>query len=154
MSDDSNSISETTVALDGVDAAAKKAGRSIASALASGQSEARKFEGVLRQLEQRLASLAIESAATGLGGLLAQNISGGLSSVLTSAAASPAMDFVVGGAGGGMNSGQTTAMAAHGAQPVSVTMNISTPDAESFKRSEAQISAQLARMAQRGQRSL
>ncbi|QRM28149.1 phage tail tape measure protein [Microvirga sp. VF16] len=42
----------------------------------------------------------------------------------------------------------------HGGRPVSVTMNISTPDAESFRRSEAQVSAALARAVARGQRGM
>lgn len=37
---------------------------------------------------------------------------------------------------------------------VSISMNIQTPDAESFRRSEAQVSASLARAVARGQRSL
>jgi phage-related minor tail protein len=39
-----------------------------------------------------------------------------------------------------------------GARPVSVTVNIATPDAESFRRSEAQVSAALARAVARGRR--
>ncbi len=38
--------------------------------------------------------------------------------------------------------------------PVSISMQIQTPDAESFRRSEAQVSASLARAVARGQRSL
>ncbi len=41
-----------------------------------------------------------------------------------------------------------------GAQPVNVTVNISTPDAESFRRSEGQVSAALARAVSRGRRTL
>jgi phage-related minor tail protein len=41
-----------------------------------------------------------------------------------------------------------------GGRPVSVTVNISTPDAESFRRSEAQVSAALARAVARGQRGM
>ena len=39
-----------------------------------------------------------------------------------------------------------------GGRPVSVTVNIATPDAESFRRSEAQVSAALARAVARGRR--
>lgn len=38
--------------------------------------------------------------------------------------------------------------------PVSISMTIQTPDAESFRRSEAQVTASLARAVARGQRSL
>ncbi|MGO4572803.1 phage tail tape measure protein [Microvirga sp. 2TAF3] len=41
-----------------------------------------------------------------------------------------------------------------GGQPLSVTVNVSTPDADSFRRSEAQVSAALARAVARGQRGM
>jgi phage-related minor tail protein len=41
-----------------------------------------------------------------------------------------------------------------GGRPLSVTVNVSTPDAESFRRSEAQVSAALARAVSRGQRGM
>lgn len=41
-----------------------------------------------------------------------------------------------------------------GARPVSVNVHIATPDAESFRRSEAQVSAALARAVTRGQRGM
>jgi phage-related minor tail protein len=41
-----------------------------------------------------------------------------------------------------------------GGQPVNVTLNISTADAESFRRSEGQMSATIARAVARGRRSL
>ncbi|MXQ13843.1 phage tail tape measure protein [Microvirga makkahensis] len=39
-----------------------------------------------------------------------------------------------------------------GGRPASITVNITTPDVESFRRSEAQVSAALARVVARGQR--
>ncbi len=41
-----------------------------------------------------------------------------------------------------------------GSRPVSVTVNIATPDLEGFRRSEAQVSAALARAVARGQRGM
>ncbi|MDF2811928.1 MAG: phage tail tape measure protein, partial [Microvirga sp.] len=41
-----------------------------------------------------------------------------------------------------------------GGRPMSVTVNVSTPDADSFRRSEAQVSAALARAVARGQRGM
>jgi len=41
---------------------------------------------------------------------------------------------------------------AGGGRPVSVTMNISTPDAEGFRRSKGQIAAQVSRAIARGNR--
>ncbi len=42
---------------------------------------------------------------------------------------------------------------AGGGRPVNVTMNIQTPDAESFRRSQSQIAAQMGRALARGQRN-
>jgi phage-related minor tail protein len=41
-----------------------------------------------------------------------------------------------------------------GGRPVSVTVNVQTPDAESFRRSEGQVSAAIARAVARGRRTL
>ncbi len=41
-----------------------------------------------------------------------------------------------------------------GKRPMSVTVNVSTPDADSFRRSEAQVSAALSRAVARGQRGM
>jgi hypothetical protein len=153
MTSDDTGASEATAAFDNLDAAAKRAGRSIAAALTAGQAEGRRFESVLRQLEQQLAAMAIESAVRGLGGLASQAIGGGLSSVLT-AAESPVAETFATSASGLIGDAKPAYAAARAPQAMTVTMNVTTPDAESFRRSEGQISAQLARMAQRGQRGL
>ncbi|MCP8937781.1 phage tail tape measure protein [Alsobacter sp. SYSU M60028] len=50
--------------------------------------------------------------------------------------------------------GRLGVRASGGARPVQVNVSIATPDADSFRRSEAQISAALARAVARGQRAL
>jgi phage-related minor tail protein len=50
--------------------------------------------------------------------------------------------------------GRLGVQAGAAARPASITVNISTPDAESFRRSEAQVSAALARAVARGQRGM
>jgi hypothetical protein len=50
--------------------------------------------------------------------------------------------------------GKLGVRAGGGGRPASITVNISTPDAESFRRSEAQVSAALARAVARGQRGM
>jgi phage-related minor tail protein len=40
------------------------------------------------------------------------------------------------------------------ARPVNVIVNVATPDADSFRRSEAQVAAAIARAAARGRRAL
>lgn len=49
--------------------------------------------------------------------------------------------------------GRLGVQAAGGGRPVTVVMNISTPDAASFQRSQSQIAAQAARALSRGQRN-
>ncbi|HEX8167779.1 MAG TPA: phage tail tape measure protein [Beijerinckiaceae bacterium] len=50
--------------------------------------------------------------------------------------------------------GRLGVAAGGGTRPVQVTVNIATPDADSFRRSEAQVAAALARAVARGQRGL
>ncbi len=50
--------------------------------------------------------------------------------------------------------GRLGVRASSGGGSVSITMNIATPDAESFRRSEGQIAAMLSRTVSRGQRNL
>jgi phage-related minor tail protein len=50
--------------------------------------------------------------------------------------------------------GRLGVRAGAGARPAAITVNISTPDADSFRRSEAQVSAALARAVARGQRGM
>lgn len=50
--------------------------------------------------------------------------------------------------------GRLGVRAAGGGGPVSITVNIATPDAESFRRSEGQIAAMLSRTVSRGARNL
>jgi lambda family phage tail tape measure protein len=49
--------------------------------------------------------------------------------------------------------GKLGVRAAGGAAPVNVVMNIQTPDAESFRRSQGQMAAQMGRVLGRGQRN-
>lgn len=49
--------------------------------------------------------------------------------------------------------GRLGVQAGGGARPVTVVMNISTPDAQSFQRSQSQIAAQAQRMLARGQKN-
>jgi len=48
--------------------------------------------------------------------------------------------------------GRLGVRAAGGGAPVNITMNISTPDVESFRRSQSQIAANVQRALARGQR--
>ncbi len=140
---------------------AQRAGASIAAALAAGQVEGRKLDDVLRNVGTRLGDVALRTAGTSLARslttTLAQTLTSGISSVAGSAVslAAPASLLGFGGAESGTaGSAASSTSAPQAARPLLVTMNISTPDAESFRSSEAQVSAALARAVQRGQRSL
>lgn len=50
--------------------------------------------------------------------------------------------------------GRLGVQAGTGGRPVNITMNITTPDVEGFRRSQAQIATQMARAIARGQRNL
>lgn len=159
-------MDEITAANDGADAflrldrAAKQAGASIAAALSSGQVEGRKFDDVLKGVGERLASMALQAAGQGLAGALSSTLTSTLGSSLVSTAtgsvASLAAPASLGGLGEVSDAAGPSARAAprqaSRAGPVSVT--IQTRDAESFRRSEAQVTAAIARAVQRGQRGL
>ena len=50
--------------------------------------------------------------------------------------------------------GRLGVKAAGEAQPIAVPVNVTTPDADSFRRSEAQVAAALSRAVARGRRGL
>jgi hypothetical protein len=161
MDDAVTSAREGGDAFERLNAQAQKAGASIAAALSTGQVEGRKLEDVLRSVGARLGDVALQTAGRSLAGSLSttlartlvstvSGVSGGVSTLAAPAALSGLSDVV----GGLKPSTQQTPSSAQNARPLAVTMNISSPDAESFRRSEAQVSAALARAVQRGQRGL
>jgi hypothetical protein len=56
--------------------------------------------------------------------------------------------------GAGTRATPASAIASPAAQPVHITYNVTTPDADSFRRSEGQVAALLARAVAHGQRNL
>ena len=159
-------MDEITAANDGADAflrldrAAKLAGASIAAALSSGQVEGRKFDDVLKGVGERLASTGLQAAGQGLAGALSNSLTSALgSSLVSNAAAGGEASLAAPASLAGLSQAadETTADAGRAAQPsraTPVSVTIQTQDAESFRRSEAQITAALARAVQRGQRGL
>ena len=115
---------------------------SFKSAIADG----REFEDVLRGLALRLSSIALDAAVAplerGASNVLG-NIIGGLTGGLAGAVV-PQPNSPV----------PTTRPSISQGSAQNVTLNVSTPDAASFRRSEGQIAALLARTAIRGRRSL
>jgi hypothetical protein len=146
MDETTSAANEGAAAFDRLELSARQAGAAMTAAFASAGAEGRKLEDVLRNVGARLGEMALQS-----GGQLASNLlTGGLSAALTGVAS--------GGFGGFAEtaSGASAFSPASGAasRALSVTMNIATPDAESFQRSEAQVSAALARAVARGSRAM
>ena len=136
-------------------------GGALGDALEAGVVRGRSLGDVLRGLGSRMSEIALSAAlkpvetafgsifsrlTTGaLGGLASPFGAAGLNAPAPLASVAPAL-------------GQTQAPAPPvGAAPAPagpITVHIATPDAESFRRSEAQVSAALARAVARGRRGL
>ncbi|GGH13924.1 tail protein [Alsobacter metallidurans] len=164
-----------------LDGLAQAFGKSITSAFAKGATDGKRFEDVLRGLGLKLQDIALKAAMKPLEGLLTTGLSNilGNSGGLFGGGSAPVQAFADGGVvraptyfplGQGLGlAGEAgpeailpLARGPDGALGVragagggrSVTVNITTPDAESFRRSEATVSAAIARAVARGQRGL
>ncbi len=143
MTDATDAANESAAAFDRLELSARAAGRSMQAAFAAASAEGARLEDVLRNVGRRLGEMALSA-----GGQAASNLlSGGLSAALTGLA---------GGISGAVAETASTSVppvAAAAVRPLSVVMNISTPDAASFRQSEAQVAAALARAVARGARA-
>ncbi|MCB8836094.1 phage tail tape measure protein [Aurantimonas sp. VKM B-3413] len=171
-------------ALDDITKRANSFGSALTSAFSGAIVGGRSFESVLRQLGQRISAIALDAALKPLTGLASSAIGplfSGLGDAVSGAIGAPTVTpfakggvvaapsyFPTGGKLGLMGEAGAEAIlplkrgtdgslgvaapAAH-AGP-SIVFNVSTPDAPSFQRAEAQIQAMLARAAGRGRRGL
>ena len=109
----------------------KKFGKAMTTAFQGVVIEGKSVTDSVRMLALSLSKLTLQAAfkpvEDAIGGFINSLIGGGFS-------------FGGGAGGGGRN--------------VSVTFNVTTPDPDSFRRTEAQISAMLARAVSQGQRNL
>jgi hypothetical protein len=143
--DDAASAREGAEAFDRLEISARAAGRAMQAAFAGAEADGRKLEDVLRSVGSRLSDMVLQA-----GGQAASNLlSGGLSAALTSIGSG-----ALSGGGGGAVSATAAQVGSVASRSVAVTMNVSTPDAESFRRGEAQVSAALARAVARGGRGM
>jgi phage-related minor tail protein len=141
--------------------------RSFASAIIHG----RKLSDVLKGLALSLAGQALSSALKPLGGLLGQVFASAKGNVVTPFASggivnSPTLFPLRGGAGLMGETGAEAIMPLarggdgklgvrmSGGRAVNVTVNISTPDAASFRQSQSQVASVITRAVSRGQRNL
>lgn len=157
---------------------AESFGSELTGALKSAVVSGRSLDDVLRRIALNLAGMALSrglqplqnlagSLFSSLGGLLGF-AKGGVVPFAAGGVVSSPTYFPVGGRMGLMGEAGAEAIlplqrsadgrlgvAAHGdAKPVTVVFNVSTPDAASFRKSEAQVTAMLARAVGRGSRGL
>jgi phage-related minor tail protein len=151
--------------LETLDRLAQNFGRSLDAALTRGAASGRSLDGVLTTIGTRLAGAATRAA----GGSIQSGLTGLINTMM---GAGSETGFARGGvfrggrvqpfAAGGVVAAPTYFPMAGGtglmgeagpARPVSVTVHIATPDPAAFRRSEAQVTASLARAVARGQRA-
>ena len=157
-------------------------GSAIASAMKDAVTGGRSLDGVLRQLGQRISTIALDAALKPLTDLASNALGAALGGV-ASGSGVPAANIVPFAKGGIVaaptyfpTAGKLGLMGEAGAEAVlplkrgsdgtlgvasasasggpAIIFNVTTPDATSFRRSEAQIQAMLARAASRGQRGM
>ena len=158
-------------------------GSAISGALRGAVSGGKSFDSVLRQLAGRISSIALDAALKPLTNLVSGFVGqavGGLTEAIAGPAATAVQPFAKGGVVSAPSyfptGGKLGLMGEAGAEAIlplrrgadgslgvaapaagnaaSIVFNVTTPDAASFKRSEAQIQAMLARAASRGRRGL
>ncbi|MBB4004212.1 phage tail tape measure protein [Aurantimonas endophytica] len=170
-------------AMDDLTRRANSFGTAISAALRGAVSGGRSFDTVLRQLGQRISAIALDAALRPLTNLAANGIGqvlGGIGGAVAGQAQN-VLPFAKGGVVGTPTffptGGRLGLMGEAGAEAIlplrrgadgtlgvvapsggaagpSIVFNVTSPDAESFRRSEAQIQAMLARAAGRGRRGL
>jgi hypothetical protein len=122
-------------------------GTRLVTAFAGAALEGRNLQDVLRGLGLSLSRMALSQALKPLGGLLG-GIGGGVPFASGGVANSSVLSSITGGGSIGdavLRTGQAVG---------NVVVNIATPDASSFQRSQSQVAALIARAAARGQRNL
>ena len=168
---------------DALSLSAAQFARVMSKAFGDATAGGKQFDDMLKSMALRLSSLAVQQAFKPLTGVLTGGIETVFKGVLGSGsgASSAVTPFASGGVIGAPSyfpmSGGTLGLAgeagpeaimplargpngrlgvgfAGGATAANVTVQIATPDAASFRRSEAYITGQIARAVARGQRSL
>ena len=171
-----------SAALDTIDTSAGRVSKSLGKAFSDALVNGKSFQSLLSNLSAQLASIAIQTATKSLFDGITSALGSGLSSLVGGGVGGgPVTAFADGGVVASptfFSSGGSTglmgergaeaimplargpdgklgvAASGAGSRPVSVVVNIATQDVQSFVRSEAQVSAALARAVARGQRSL
>lgn len=149
-------------------------GRQLTSALRDAVIGGKTLEDVLRRVGMNLAGMALSRGMQPLSGVLSELVSTGVSSLAKlvpfakGGVVGGPTAFPLGGATGVMgeagaeailplargSDGRLGVATGTGGQPVNIVFNVSSPDAGSFRKSEAQITGMLARAVSRGTRTL
>ncbi len=177
------SLTGQTVMLTQLDGLTRQFGRSVTEAFSKGIVEGKRFEDVLKSIAMRLSDTALKQSLkpleTGVSGLIGQGLhslgglfGGGAGQIQAFAKGGIVHAPTYFGASGGVglmgeagseailplsrgSDGRLGVRAAgEGAQSTHVIVNIAAADIESFRRSEAQVSAAMARAVARGRRIL
>jgi phage-related minor tail protein len=155
---------------------ANKYARAMAQAFVGAATSGKQFDEVLKSLALRLSQMALNAAMRPItnviagtfdkmiGGLFGGNsasTSAGAGNLFAASGGLAAPEYFPSFSGGrglaGASGPEPNFPQARGpasAGPASISIQISTPDAESFRRSEAYVTGQIARAVARGQRSL
>lgn len=146
-------------------------GRQLTGALRSAAVSGRSLEDVLRRIGLNLAGMALQQGLQPLQSLTSSLLSGAMGRITPFASGgvvSTPTYFPMRGGTGLMGEagpeailplrrgadGNLGVAAGGGGTPVNVVFNVSTPDAASFRKSQAQMSGMLARAVNRGTRGL
>jgi phage-related minor tail protein len=181
---DTSDLEERLKLLESLNGAADRFGATMSSGLKQATLQGKSLDEVLKSMALRLSSNAIDAALKPLSALmssLAGNLTSGLGSALSSilpfakggvvpfadggVVASPTYFPLDGGLGVAGEAGAEAILpltrgadgrlgVAGGQGGVAVTFNVTTPNVESFRQSEAQVTAMLARAVGRGRRGL
>ncbi len=134
-------------------------GRAMTTAFRRSVVDGRALEDVLRSLALSLSSRALNQALAPIGQGIGSLLSGVIGNLFRGAsfgngAFGGATSFAA-GAGASAPGAFRSGVRSEGAQRgVNVVFNVTTPDAQSFRRAEGEVSAMLARAVARGQRGL
>lgn len=169
-------LQDTSLELERIDDIANSIAKSMTDAFKSAATEGRSLNLVLSDIGRKLADVTLSAALKPVGSL----VSSAVESIFT--ATNPTLGVTPFARGGvvtapsyfGFNNGQIgvageagaeailplqrsadgqLGVVAHSSGQTTINFNISTPDAQSFRRSEAEISGMLYRAVRRGQRS-
>ena len=126
-------------------------GRAMTAAFRRSVIDGKQLEDVLRLLALSLSSRALNQALLPIGQGIGSLLSGGLGRLFRTAPLGESASLGSSIPKGAAERGGAGGVAGRG---LNVVFNVSTPDAQSFRRSEGEVAAMLARAVGRGQRGL